>query len=176
MASWMNLGQILKVNARKFPNTVALKDQTRQFTFPELNVRVNKLADSLLNLGLQKGDKVAVLMENSIEIVEIFLATAKTGLIIVPINFRLVGQEVSYIVNNSDARALIVHDEFAPVVRKIRAELSNIKADNYFVVGEPQENFKPYETLITQGSADEPDAVVKPEDIWILIYTSGTTG
>ena len=176
MALWMNLGQILKVNARKFPNTVALKDQTRQFTFPELNVRVNKLADSLLKLGLQKGDKVAVLMENSIEIVEIFLATAKTGLIIVPINFRLVGQEVSYIVNNSDARAMIVHDEFAPVVRKIRAELPEIKTDNYFVVGETLNDFKPYETLITQGSANEPDAVVEPEDTWILIYTSGTTG
>ncbi|MDM8555461.1 AMP-binding protein [Desulfococcaceae bacterium HSG7] len=176
MASWMNLGQILKVNARKFPDTVALKDRSRQFTYPELNGRVNKLADSLLKLGLQKGDKVAVLMENSIEIVEIFLATAKTGLIIVPINFRLVGQEVSYIVNNSDARALIVHDEFAPVVQNIIAELPNIKTDNYFVVGESQKDFNPYETLITQGSANEPDAVVKPEDTWILIYTSGTTG
>ena len=176
MALWMNLGQILKVNARKFPNTVALKDRNRQFTFPELNVRVNKLADSLLKLGLQKGDKVAVLMENSIEIVEIFLATAKTGLIIVPINFRLVGQEVSYIVNNSDARALIVHDEFAPVVQEIKAELPDIKTDNYFVVGEAQNDFMPYETLITLGAANEPDAVVKPEDTWILIYTSGTTG
>ncbi len=176
MALWMNLGQILKVNARKFPNTVALKDRERQFTYPELNVRVNKLADSLLKLGLQKGDKVAVLMENSIEIVEIFLATAKTGIIIVPINFRLVGQEVSYIVNNSDARALIVHDEFAPVVQEIKAELPDIKTDNYFVVGESYNGFKPYDTLITQGAANEPDAVVKPEDTWILIYTSGTTG
>ncbi len=130
MALWMNLGQVLKVNARKFPYTVALKDRRRQFTYPELNTRVNKLAHSLLQKGLQKGDKVAVLMENSIEIVEIFLATAKTGLIIVPINFRLVGPEVAYIVNNSDARAMIVHDEFAPVVQSIREELPTIKNDN----------------------------------------------
>lgn len=176
MALWMNLGQVLKVNARKFPNTIALKDRTRQFTYPELNTRVNKLAHSLLQKGLQKGDKVAVLMENSIEIVEIFLATAKTGLVIVPINFRLVGPEVAYIVNNSDARAMIVHDEFAPVVQSIREELPNIKNDNYFVVGEHQAEFEPYENLIARGATNEPDAIVKPEDTWILIYTSGTTG
>ena len=107
MASWLNLGQILKVNAKKFPNTVALKDKNKKLTYPELNHRVNQLSHSLLDLGFSKGDKIAVLMENSIEIVEVYLATAKTGLVIVPINFRLVGLEVEYIVNNSDAQAMI---------------------------------------------------------------------
>jgi len=95
MACWMNLGQNLKINARKFPDTVALKDSSRSFTYPELNQRVNRLANGLLSLGLNKGDKVAVFMENSIEIVEIFLATAKTGIVMVPINFRLLGKDVA---------------------------------------------------------------------------------
>jgi feruloyl-CoA synthase len=69
MVCWLNLGQILKVNAKKFPSTIAIKDKNRSFTYPELNKRVNKLAYSLLSLGLKKGDKVAVLLENSIEIV-----------------------------------------------------------------------------------------------------------
>jgi acyl-CoA synthetase (AMP-forming)/AMP-acid ligase II len=112
MAGWMNLGQNLKVNAKKFPDNVMLKDSQRSFTYPEVNKRVNQLAHSLLSLGLSKGDKVAVLLENSIEIVEVFLATAKTGIIIVPINFRLVSAEVEYIADNSDAKAFIVHDEF----------------------------------------------------------------
>jgi non-ribosomal peptide synthetase component F len=76
MAGWLNLGQILKVNAKKFPHTVALKDCDRGLTYPELNRRVNKLAHSLLALGLKKGDKIAVLLENSIEIIEAFLAAA----------------------------------------------------------------------------------------------------
>ena len=84
MACWMNLGQNFKINAKKFPDTVALKDSTRSFTYPEANIRVNKLAHSLNSLGLRKGDKVAVLLENSIEMIEIYLATAKTGLVIVP--------------------------------------------------------------------------------------------
>jgi non-ribosomal peptide synthetase component E (peptide arylation enzyme) len=77
MGFWLNLGQIQKINAKKFPNTIALKDKNRKFTYPELNRRVNRLAHSLTSLGLQKGDKIAVLLENSIEICELFLATAK---------------------------------------------------------------------------------------------------
>ena len=64
MAYWLNLGQIQKLNAKKFPDTVALKDKTRAFTYPQMNQRVNQLANSLFSLGLKKGDKVAVLLEN----------------------------------------------------------------------------------------------------------------
>ena len=94
MGYWMNLGQIQKLNAKKFPGTVALRDAARAFTYPQMNSRINKLANSLFSLGLQKGDKIAVLLENCIEICELFMATAKAGIIIVPINFRLVSAEV----------------------------------------------------------------------------------
>jgi acyl-CoA synthetase (AMP-forming)/AMP-acid ligase II len=176
MASWLNLGQILKVNAKKFPNTVALKDKDRGFTYPEVNRRVNMLAHSLLDLGLSKGDKVAVLLENSIEIVEIYLATAKTGLVIVPINFRLVDSEVAYIVDNSDAQVMIVHDEFTPCVDAIKPELKNIEPNRYIVVGEETIGYLEYETLIQGFPESEPETMVDPQDAWILIYTSGTTG
>jgi acyl-CoA synthetase (AMP-forming)/AMP-acid ligase II len=176
MASWLNLGQILKVNAKKFPNTVALKDRHRKFTYPEVNRRVNQLAHSLLDLGLSKGDKIAVLLENSIEIVEVYLATAKTGLVIVPINFRLVGSEVAYIVNNSDAQAMIVHDEFTPCVNAIKPELKNITPDRYIVVGEIINGYREYEAFINTSQESEPGIKVDPQDTWILIYTSGTTG
>jgi acyl-CoA synthetase (AMP-forming)/AMP-acid ligase II len=176
MACWLNLGQVLKVNAKKFPHTVALKDSERAFTYPETNRRVNKLAHSLLSLGVNKGDKVAVLLENSIEIAEVYLATAKTGLVIVPINFRLVGPEVEYIADNSDAKAFIVHDEFAPTVDAIKSNLKNIVPDSYIVVGEEREGYREYEAFIREASESEPEAKVEPEDTWILIYTSGTTG
>ena len=176
MACWMNLGQNFKVNAKKFPHTVALKDNQRSYTYPEANIRVNQLAHSLTSLGLEKGDKVAVLMENSIEIIEVYLATAKTGLVIVPINFRLVSTDVDYIANNSDAKAFIVHDQFAETVDPIKSKLNNIKAENYIIVGENRAGYIEYETFIGNSSQREPDTVVKPEDTWILIYTSGTTG
>ncbi len=176
MARWLNLGQNLKVNAKKFPDTVALKERDRAFTYPETNRRVNRLAHGLLSLGLRKGDKVAVLLENCIEIVEVYLATAKTGLVIVPINFRLLGPEVEYIATNSDARAFIVHDEFAPCVDGIRSALTAIGPENYVVVGNPREGYREYESLLREASEGEPETLVDPEDPWILIYTSGTTG
>jgi len=176
MAGWLNLGQNLKINAKKFPNTVMLKDSQRSFTYPEANKRVNKLAHSLLSLGLTKGDKVAVLLENSIEIVEVFLATAKTGIIIVPINFRLVSAEVEFIVDNSDAKVLIVQDEFAATVDPIKANLKNFPPDNYIAVGQAVDGYCSYDAFIENAPDNEPEVDVAPEDTWILIYTSGTTG
>jgi len=176
MAHWLNLGQILKVNAKKFPDTIALRDRERSFTFPELNKRVNRLSRSLLSLGLKKGDKVAVFLENSIEIVEIYLATAKTGLVIVPINFRLVGSEVEYIANNSDACAFIVHDEFTTTVDSIKPNLKNIEPNRYIVVGKKIKGYKEYEEFIRASPDSEPEAIVEPKDTWVLLYTSGTTG
>ncbi|MEE4265916.1 MAG: AMP-binding protein, partial [Desulfobacteraceae bacterium] len=174
--AWMNLGQNLKVNAKKFPDTVMLKDSQRSFTYPQVNKRVNQLAHSLLSLGLSKGDKVAVLLENSIEIVEVFLATAKTGIIIVPINFRLVSAEVEYIADNSDAKAFIVHDEFTSTVDPIKAKLKNIAPDNYIAVGQAVRGYRSYDTFIENAPDSEPDMEVAPGDTWVLIYTSGTTG
>jgi acyl-CoA synthetase (AMP-forming)/AMP-acid ligase II len=176
MGFWLNLGQIQKINAKKFPKTVALKDANRAFTYPQMNSRVNKLANSLTSLGLHKGDKIAVLLENCIEICELFLATAKTGIVIVPINFRLVSSEVEYIVNNSDAKAMVVHDLFAGTVDPVRSNLKNIEAQNYVIVGNPQEGYQPYEEFIQNSPDTEPDTAVAPRDTWILIYTSGTTG
>jgi acyl-CoA synthetase (AMP-forming)/AMP-acid ligase II len=176
MAHWLNLGQILKVNARKYPQSLALMDARRSFTYPETNRRVNQLANALLGIGLVKGDRVAVLLENSIEIVEIYLACAKTGLVIVPINFRLVGHEIAYIVDNSDAKAFIVHDEFSDEVESIRGELKGIQGDRYFSVGRKQSGYLEYEDFLSSGAPLEPDCDVKPEETWILIYTSGTTG
>ncbi len=176
MAGWLNLGQILKVNAKKFPETVALKDNKRAFTFPEVNKRVNRLAHGLLSLGLSKGDKIAVLLENSIEIVEVYLATAKTGLVIVPVNFRLVGSEIEYIVNNSDARALIANAEFTATVDAIKPKLKAILPDRYIVVDEEIEGYREYETFLQGAAESEPEVHVEPEEPWILIYTSGTTG
>ncbi|MFZ3045567.1 MAG: AMP-binding protein [Desulfatirhabdiaceae bacterium] len=176
MAHWMNLGQNLKVIAKKFPDTVALQDRDRHFTYPELNARVNQLADSMMKMGLSKGDKAAVLLENSVEIIELYLATAKAGIVIVPINFRLVGKEVAYIVNDSDAKAIFVHDEFTSVVDGIRQSLTQILPENFVVVGNPADGYRPYDDLLINTATTEPNVTVLPSDTWILIYTSGTTG
>ncbi|MFH2009020.1 MAG: AMP-binding protein [bacterium] len=176
MAHWLNLGEMLKLNARKYPDTICLMDALRSYTFPQTNARVNRLASGLLGLGLQKGDRVSCLLENCIEFVELYLAAAKVGLVVNPINFRLVGPEVSYIVSHADSKAFVVHDEFTELVNGIRAALTQIPAERFVVVGAPQAGYLPYEELLGRGEAAEPEADVRPEDTWILLYTSGTTG
>ncbi len=176
MAHWLNLGQMLTLNARKYPETICLMDAERSHTFPETNARVNRLANALVGLGLERGDRISCFLENCIEFVEIYLAAAKVGLVVNPINFRLVGPEVSYIVNHADSKAFVVHDEFCPMVDSIRGELTQIPADRFVVVGDAQKDYCPYEELLETGDEAEPVAEVRPTDTWILLYTSGTTG
>ena len=176
MACWLNLAHMIKINAKKFPNTIALEDKKRSFTYPELNKRVNKLSHSLVSLGLKKGDKIAVLLENSIEIVEAYLAAAKTGMVIVPVHFRFVGREIKNIIDNSDAKAFVVHDEFTEIVDSIKSKLNNITPDRYVAVGKQIKGYKEYEEFIRKASEKELEINVECKDPWILLYTSGTTG
>ncbi|MEK7448490.1 MAG: AMP-binding protein, partial [Planctomycetota bacterium] len=171
-APWLNLGQILKVNAGKFADKIALEDASRKFTYSELNKRVNKLSHALLSLGLQKGDKISCLLENCLEIVELYLACAKTGIVLNPINFRLTAQEVTYIADNADSQAFFVHEEFIPLITPIKTNLPKIK--NYIVVG--QDCHSDYEKFLQPAGEAEPTCSVLPEDTWVLLYTSGTTG
>ena len=175
-ACWLNLGEILKVNAKKYPRNICLSDDERSFTFPETNRRARKLANALLGLGLAKGDKVAVLSDNAIEFCEIYFAAAKAGLVVGPPNFRLVAKELQFVVDDSDAKAFIVMDEFAPTVDAIRSDLPKIQGDRYLVFGGSREGYRGYEELLESGDDREPEVDVRPEDPWILLYTSGTTG
>ncbi len=174
MALWLNLGEIFRVNAVKYPQNIAFCDQDRSFTFPQSNQRINQLAHAMLAMGLQKGDTVSCFLENCIEICELYIACAKIGIVINPINFRLVAPEVEYIADNADAKAIFVHDEFVPVIEQIRDKLTKIQ--NYIVVGSDQDGYREYEGLLAAQTKDEPQSSVKPADPWILLYTSGTTG
>src|SRR5215203_5369299 len=92
-------------------------------TFWEWNARSCRLANALLGLGLAKGDRVAVLASNRVEWMEIYAAAAKGGLVAVPINFRLVGPEIRYIIENCGARALIVEEDLLGSVEEVGAGL-----------------------------------------------------
>ena len=174
MTNWLNLGQIFPVNAKKYPDNVAFMDARRSFTFPQANRRINKLASAMLGLGLTKGDKVSCLLENCIEICELYVACAKIGVIINPINFRVSLKDVQFIADNADSKAMFVHDQFSGVTDRIREELPKVK--NYFIVGKPKSGYTPYEDFLGGGSKEEPEVDLNAEEPWILLYTSGTTG
>ncbi|MEM2975628.1 MAG: AMP-binding protein [Candidatus Bathyarchaeia archaeon] len=175
---WLNLGEILEVHASNNPQKLALKDwRNRKLTYSELNSRTEKLANALLGMGLQKGDRVAVMLYNCAEFVEIYCAFAKAGLVVVPVNWRYVAKEIEYVVDNSDAKALIAYEEFLPTINSIRSNFQKVGKENYVVVGETaHEGYLNYETLIAKSHEGKPNVKVESKDTWVQIYTSGTTG
>ena len=175
---WLNLGEILDVHAKKYPAKLAVKDWCgKARTFSELNTRTNKLANGLLNMGLRKGDRVAVMLYNCAEFVEIYCAFAKAGLVVTPISWRYVGREIEYVVEDSDARAVIVCKELVNAISQIRPKFDKIDSKNYIVVGETTpEGYTNYEDLIVDSPDHKPDIKVDSKDTWAQIYTSGTTG
>lgn len=175
---WLNLGQILKVHARKFPDKLAVKDwRGKTRTYPELDLRTNRLANGLLDMGLRKGDRVAVMLHNSMEFVEISCAFAKSGLIVVPVSWRYVEKEIEHVVNHSDAKAMILEEEFVDIIGSIRSRFGKIEDGKFIVVGKSvPEGYINYEELVTNSSETEPNVSVNSKDTWYQIYTSGTTG
>ncbi|MCA7120520.1 MAG: AMP-binding protein [Acidibrevibacterium sp.] len=173
----LTIGEMLSVHARLFPDRIGARDLERAVTFQQWNQRAGRLANALLGLGLAKGDRVAILAYNRLEWAEIYAATAKAGLIAVPINFRLSGPEIAYVVENAEAAALIVEDAFIGVVEEIRADLARA-ASTIIHIGKSTAaaGFHAYEALIAAAADGEPAQTVSPSDPWTLMYTSGTTG
>jgi acyl-CoA synthetase (AMP-forming)/AMP-acid ligase II len=171
------MGEILKVNAQKFGDKLALKDAKRQLSFKEYNSRSCMLANGFIDMGLKKGERLAVISTNCLEFLEIYTAVAKAGIVVVPINWRLAPMDMQFIINNSDAKAVIVRDEFVKNIEIIRKNLPNVPEQNFIFIGdETPEEYTNFEDVVSWGADSEPDVTVEGKDTWILLYTSGTTG
>lgn len=145
-----------------------------RYKWREFNERINCLANSLLSIGLEKGDHVAILMENCHRYVELYYAMAKAGIIPIPLNTRLHPKELQYITEHSDAVGLIIDPEFKDVVASLKPELEKVK---YCIsVRERLEGMELYEDLVGKGSPKEPAIKIDENDVAMIIYTGGTTG
>ncbi len=172
MAPLLNAGEVLSLNAHLYPGKIGARDLGRAMGFHLWNQRACRLANAFAGLGLTKGDRVAILAYNCIEWVEIYGATAKAGLIAVPINFRLVGTEIRYVAENCEASLLIVQDELRGAAEDAGLSIRTI----HFGKTPCPAGWLDYETLLAAASDREPGISVSPEDPWTIMYTSGTTG
>ncbi len=156
------LHELLERNSRKYPYDKALiwPDNDVRLTWLELNKRANNVAHYLHNKGLGKGDNAALLISNRPEFVIGFFGILKAGLSVVPVNVRLTPTEISYILNNSNAKVII----YEPELKKVAVNASEKTTLISFSEIENKEN-------IANLSLD-----ILPDDIAEIIYTSGTTG
>jgi fatty-acyl-CoA synthase len=158
-------------------------------THRELNDRINRCAHLMEKKGIKKGDRVAVILLNCIEFLEVYFASAKLGAIFVPLNWRLVGPELEYQLNNCSARMLVFHDSFLGSVDLIRSRLK-VEHDKFIFLksGSPlPQGFEApkcpdwaenYHELVKDQPSDEPSPgePVGLDDPLSILYTSGVTG
>ncbi len=169
------LGECLARNARKFPDKEALIYGETRLTYKQFNARVNQLAHAFLDLGIKKGGKVAILSFNCNQFMETYFAVGKIGAVAAPLNFRLHPEELTYIVNHSDAEAFIMGEAFVETVRGIQKDLPQVK--NYIsITDKPVDGMLHYESWIAKYPDDEPLILVDEDDPLFIMYTAGTTG
>lgn len=146
--------------------------EEKRFTYNEIYERTTRIAHYLREIGLRKGDFVGILQVNCNEYLETYFATAMIGGIFVPLNFRAKGEELEYMINKAEIKALFVGERYVELLKSIKSRLPSLK---YIFSIENEGPFIPYETLL-RTPFEEIRADIEDDDVTILMFTSGTTG
>jgi long-chain acyl-CoA synthetase len=123
----MGLGKVLEESAKKYGKKTALFFEGKEISYEQLDETVNRLANGLRNLGIQKGDRVAIMLPNIPEFVHSFFALQKLGIVAVPFNTMYKGREILHILNDSGAKAIITLTNFAPLINEIKPDVPSLK-------------------------------------------------
>ena len=166
----MTLDDIVRRNGLRFPDKPALSCDSAGYSWAELDLRVTRLGNAFLDAGLRCGDRVAVLLGNCSEYFEIYFACARSGLIAVPVNFRLTGPELAQIIDHAGPSLLITDADYAGQARIIR----NRPQRRWCISAEPVEGFQDYRSIM--DAADATPVSAELNDTFAIFYTSGTTG
>ncbi len=164
-------------HARYRPNHTAVVFEGDRYTHREFNRRINRLGNAMLSLGLGKGDKVAVVLDNSLELLEVYQMVAKTGMVVVPLSPLLRGEGLVTLVNDADTAAVITMERMVDHFDAVRDRL-NVDADRFILTdAEGVAGYRNYHELTRDASPGEPPPVeIVDRDPYNIIYSSGTTG
>jgi acyl-CoA synthetase (AMP-forming)/AMP-acid ligase II len=175
----MNSRYLINTAVREYPDNTALICSDKRLTFRQLDDRVNRLANALLDLGLRSGDRVAILMKNCVEYIDTDFALSKTGLVRVALNYRLGAEDHEYVMKDSGAKALIYNQGFSGDVAAMRGRLHHV--EHFICVGDggPDDlegGVLRYDELLAASVPDDPGVETDESGLHQLTYTSGTTG
>lgn len=165
----MNLVQMLDMNARKFERKECIRYGGKGISFSELKQKAEQAAGLLQTWGVAKGDKIALMSQNTPAFVIAFYGILKTGATVVPINHKLVAPEVEYILEHSEAKALLFDGSLAPVASKVSSAVKKVALDTQ------PEGFESFEAQMEASPGFKPVRVTD-SDVAEILYTSGTTG
>lgn len=170
------LPQFLDRAVNLYGEKQAIISEDRVLTYGQLNERVNRLSHGLKNAGVEKGDRVAYLAPNSIEMLEGFYGVFQVGGVMVPLNIRLKPDDYLFILNHSESKVLLVDQDLYHLITPIKEQLNTVEK---IIVHykEAETNELGYDEWLSQQSGDVFARVALDEnDVCSLLYTSGTTG
>ena len=170
----ISIGDVIRFQAQERGGEVAFTFEGDELTYGELHLRSNRAANGLIALGVMPGDRVAYMGKNSHIYFEILAGVAKIGAVMSPINWRLAPPEVSYIVNDCQARVLFIGPEFTDLLRQIKPSLTHVET---IFGSEAADGDIPDYRIWRDGFAEtDPAIACAAGDDAIQLYTSGTTG
>ena len=172
MANDHGLGFTLSRRAQLNPNSTALIFREEQWTYAQLNQLTNRLAHGLHALGVNPGDRVGFLGLNHPRFFFTLFAAAKLDAIFVPLNFRLTGPELSFIIRDAGLHTLVYEEAFGSIVDSIRDDLSVRE----YVSAVEQGGARGFDSLLHDQRDTDLDYPVAVSDVALIMYTSGTTG
>ncbi|MER5181597.1 acyl-CoA synthetase [Streptomyces sp. NPDC002896] len=168
-----SIGDLLHRTASRHPGKLAIVSGELRATYAEFDTAVNRAAHALTTRGLTKGDRLALLSHNSWEYVVLAFATAKLGVVLVPVNFMLNADEIAFILRHSAATAMVAEDALVPTAQKALAA-ADTGIGVRGCVGATREGWEDVAGWWTAGPADAPDVLIADDDPLRLMYTSGT--
>lgn len=171
----MAIADILERNRRDAPDREAVVCGDLRLTYAEVGARVDRLAAVLLELGLGRGARVAVLEKNCHRFLELYFAAAQVGTVLVPLNYRLAARELAEILADSEAGAIFVGWNFLPLLESFRGDVSRLKQIVVFA-DEAPDGASAYEALLRAANGAPAPAAGSADELLYLYYTSGTTG
>lgn len=171
------IADMVKRSAYRYPDRPALIFNDQALTYTQLEEECNRFANALLDLGLQKYDRVAILAHNTIHHVITWLGTAKAGGVYLAVNYLLRGKDISFCINHSGAKVFIVEDSLYELVKDVLDDMPTVKTIVWSSQGKGEAapaGFMDFDAWYKKHPADEPDLELNIEDPVQMTYTSGT--
>ena len=173
----LELSSLLAHHARFRPQATAVVFDGKRLDYAGFHARVNRVAHLLLRLGVQKGSRVATLLPNTLELLELYWACARTGAVAVPLSPLLTGSGLSSLLNDAGATCLVTQHSLLPAVEAALPALKSLSPSCVLLIDDGPPAWGSYAALTASSPETEPPcAGVTADDLFNIMYTSGTTG
>ena len=173
----MELSSLLEHHARYRPHATAVVFDQQRLDYRGFNARVSRVAQLLTGLGVKKAERVATLLPNTLELLELYWACARIGAVVVPLSPLLTGVGLSSLINDAGAVCLVTQQSLLAVVETVLPDLTTLSPERVLLIDGRRPPWGDYAALMAAApEAELPAAGINADDLFNIMYTSGTTG